>query len=199
MVQIMAYHLEILSEVSPKFVPPQGDFPNTIPCYIGPFTMTLYLHKLATVEALMKPKLKHPHWNTIGFHPVWDFHFKFALNPHQSSFILNNLSKSILRLYDTSRTEQICLMGQAVCLLIGHNWYSPETYENSTLKHSHWTTGPWFNIKMPSYQYRKSHCGDKTVVRSSYLYNGISYTGKMAFLYWISPLFDYILLGIFPF
>ena len=37
-------------------------------------------------------------------------------------------------------------------------------------------TGPWFNIKMTSYQYRKSHCGDKTVVRSSYLHNGISYT-----------------------
>ena len=33
--------------------------------------------------------------------------------------------------------------------------------------------GPRFNIKM-SYQYRKSHCGDKTVVRSSYLHNGIS-------------------------
>ena len=46
---------------------------------------------------------------------------------------------------------------------------------------------PWprFNIKMPSYRYRKSHCGDKTVVRSSYLHNGISYTGKMASLYWI--------------
>ena len=40
--------------------------------------------------------------------------------------------------------------------------------------------GPWFNIKMPSYQYRKSHCGDKTILRSSYLHNGISYTGKMA-------------------
>ena len=38
--------------------------------------------------------------------------------------------------------------------------------------------GPWFNIKMSSYQYRKSHCGDKTVVRSSYLHNGISYTGQ---------------------
>ena len=38
---------------------------------------------------------------------------------------------------------------------------------------------------MPSYQYRKSHCGDKTVVRSSYLHNGISYTGKMSSLYWI--------------
>ena len=49
-------------------------------------------------------------------------------------------------------------------------------------------TGPWFNIKMPSYQYRKSHCGDKTVVRSSYLHNGISYTGKMVSFYWISPL-----------
>ena len=36
--------------------------------------------------------------------------------------------------------------------------------------------GPWFNIKMSSYQYRKFHCGDKTVVRSSYLHNGISYT-----------------------
>ena len=46
--------------------------------------------------------------------------------------------------------------------------------------------GPRFNIKMPSYQYRKSHCGDKTVVRSSYLHNGISYTGKITSLYWIS-------------
>ena len=38
-------------------------------------------------------------------------------------------------------------------------------------------SGPWFNIKMPSYQYKKSHYGDKTVVRLSYLHNGISYTG----------------------
>ena len=30
----------------------------------------------------------------------------------------------------------------------------------------------------------KSHCGDKTVAISSYLNNGISYTGKMASLYW---------------
>ena len=38
---------------------------------------------------------------------------------------------------------------------------------------------------MSSYQYRKSHCGDKTVVRSSYLHNGISFTGKISSLYWI--------------
>ena len=41
-----------------------------------------------------------------------------------------------------------------------------------------------FNIKM-SYRYRKSHCGDRTVVRSSYLHNRISFTGKMTSLYWI--------------
>ena len=46
----------------------------------------------------------------------------------------------------------------------------------------------WFSIKMASYQYRKSHCGDKTVVRSSYLHNGIFYTGKMPSLYWFRPL-----------
>ena len=44
------------------------------------------------------------------------------------------------------------------------------------------------NTKMPSYQYRKFHCGDKMVVRSSYLHNGISYTGKTASLYWFNPL-----------
>ena len=45
-----------------------------------------------------------------------------------------------------------------------------------------------FNIKMLSYQYRESHYKDKTVVRPSYLYQGNLHTGKMASLYWISPL-----------
>ena len=48
--------------------------------------------------------------------------------------------------------------------------------------------GPWCNIKMTSYQYRKSHCGDKTILRPSYLHNGISYTGNMTSLYWIRVL-----------
>ena len=55
--------------------------------------------------------------------------------------------------------------------------------------------GPRFNIKMPSYQYRKPHCGDKTVIRSSYLQNGISYTGKTTSLYWIRALFNCWLLS----
>ena len=31
---------------------------------------------------------------------------------------------------------------------------------------------------MSSYQYRRSHCGDKTILWLSYLHNGISYTGR---------------------
>ena len=50
-------------------------------------------------------------------------------------------------------------------------------------------SGSRFNIKMPSYRYRKSHCGDKTVVRSSYLHNGIFYTGKMTYFYCIRAKF----------
>ena len=48
--------------------------------------------------------------------------------------------------------------------------------------------GGWINIKIQSYQYRKSHCGDKTILRPSYLHNGISYTSKMTSLYWTRAL-----------
>ena len=48
-----------------------------------------------------------------------------------------------------------------------------------------WPPGGWINIKMSSYQYRKSHCGDKTILRPSHLHNGIYYTGKTTSLYWI--------------
>ena len=61
------------------------------------------------------------------------------------------------------------------------NW-APERF---MLKMTGWHSRPQFNIKMTSYQYRKSHCGDKTILRPSYLRNGISYTGKMISLYWI--------------
>ena len=44
---------------------------------------------------------------------------------------------------------------------------------------------PRFNIKMSSYRYRKSHCGDKTILRPSYLHNGIFYTGETTSLYWV--------------
>ena len=58
-----------------------------------------------------------------------------------------------------------------------------EIFNNYICSASHMCPGPWFNIKMTSYQYRKSHCGDKTILRPSYLHNGISYTDKMTSLY----------------
>ena len=49
--------------------------------------------------------------------------------------------------------------------------------------------GGWINIKIQSYQYMKSHCGDKTILRPCYLHNGISWdTGKMTSLYWTRAL-----------
>ena len=62
-----------------------------------------------------------------------------------------------------------------------------------------WNEYKWFTgtraaiqykkIQMASYQYRKSDCGDKTILWLSYLHNGISYTGKTTSLYWIGALF----------
>ena len=48
-----------------------------------------------------------------------------------------------------------------------------------------------FNIIMLSYNYRKSHCGDKAIGRPSCLHNGISYTVKTSSLYWIGPLMSF--------
>ena len=78
-----------------------------------------------------------------------------------------------------------------------HNWIRAESRKKLTymygLKDSHFTVklyiiilvteiqGP-INIKMLSYHCRKSYCGDRVLVRSSYLHKGISYTSKMTSL-----------------
>ena len=73
-----------------------------------------------------------------------------------------------------------------------------QKYKDKLCKNSHdmilcmWTSvpGPWFNIKMSSHQYRKSHCGYKTILWPSYLHND-SLISTMGFpilvwsLYWI--------------
>ena len=50
------------------------------------------------------------------------------------------------------------------------------------------SSGGRININMSCYQYRKSQCGDKTILRPSYLHNGVSYTDKMTYLYWVRAL-----------
>ena len=56
------------------------------------------------------------------------------------------------------------------------------------LREGHIVSWGWFSVKMSSFRYRKSHYGDKTFLRPSYLYNGISYPGKIrsACCTWIS-------------
>ena len=72
-----------------------------------------------------------------------------------------------------------------ICHISAKKWSNCHEMKNEIID---WTPGPRFNIKISSYQYRKSHCGGKTVVRSSYLHNRMSCTGKMASSYWIRVL-----------
>ena len=62
-----------------------------------------------------------------------------------------------------------------------------ESPEHVTMSSRRKEPGPRFNIKISSYQYRKSYFGDKTILRPFYLHNGFSYTGKTTSLYWIGP------------
>ena len=77
--------------------------------------------------------------------------------------------------------------GQTKCHIY-HTIHTTSSQLNKLCFVGGWQPGGWINIKMSSYQYRKCHCGDKTILRPSYLHNGISYTGKMTSLYWIRAL-----------
>ena len=92
-------------------------------------------------------------------------------------------------LYDSCQQQSVLMitLSHQQYMHVFADWHKNmnNVFENYVCCASHMHSGPRFNKKMPSYQYRNSHCGDKTVVRSSYLHNGISYTGKMTSLYWI--------------
>ena len=86
--------------------------------------------------------------------------------------------------------------GREYSMVIHDRNQSPSLDSNHTLiRHERmgsmsnwrWSRG-WFNTKMPSYQYRNSHCGDKMILWLSYLHNGNSYTDKIMSLYWIRAL-----------
>ena len=80
--------------------------------------------------------------------------------------------------------------GSTICLVVILNmmgWMNLSVILVLALPRHGKEPGGCFNIKMSSYQYRKSHCGDKTVARSSYLLNGNFYTGK-TYLYWTRAL-----------
>ena len=65
-------------------------------------------------------------------------------------------------------------------------WNSNANFDSSIC--DMFAPGGWFNIKIASYQYRKSYYGHRMILRPSYLCSGISYTGKTASWYWTGPL-----------
>ena len=106
---------------------------------------------------------KFPVWNPAG-------HTHACMHTHKCDHFINN----DFFYHDSNLVEN------PFCSNSIHNLPVPTYFCKS---HNRTAPGPWFNKKMSSYQYRKSHCGDKTILRLSYLHNGISYTGKTASLY----------------
>ena len=117
-----------------------------------------------------------------------------ALLRNDVSHWLGASLESALRIYLSLNYEDtiwiwITITHHDIIEILPHGGYWPvhHTYSVTLQIYTWWRKepGPWFNIKMTSYQDRKSHCGDKTILRPSYLHNGTSYTGKMTSLYWI--------------
>ena len=107
------------------------------------------------------------HYHSVPI-PVFDwFKYLCAICSHE---VLHTTVYVDAPIHPCSNPDDVYIMSDSKSGILGPGCVEP---------------GPRFNIKMPSNQCRKSHCGDKTVVRSSYLHNGISYTGKTTYLYWI--------------
>ena len=79
-----------------------------------------------------------------------------------------------------AHTRQVRLRDEVVYILQCVEWkYFSHCWLWWASRHS-----GWFNIKMPLYQHRNSHCGDKIIVLLFYVHNGNPYIGKTS-LYWI--------------
>ena len=148
-------------------------------------------------------------WHKLIEHPIkvirstcYDMYCMFQVWEIFNGFITEPGSNSCCSIIDSTIMISVIQMWLFCCKYVPAIYCAvSEIYHNNFLlyntvsftkrysqQHPILHPGAWFNIKMLSYQYRKSHCGDKTVVRSSYLHNVISYTGKMTSLYWIRAL-----------
>ena len=117
---------------------------------------------------------------TLGIAIQWNF------TRNEYIFIQEKAFENVVCIMASISSRPQCVSRQTCSHFSNTQWFSAKCSPLTPITGQRGrNTGPRFNIKMSSYQYRKSHCGDKTVVRSSYLHNGISYTGKMSSLYWI--------------
>ena len=111
-----------------------------------------------------QPTLHAPELHSSLMEPHGAGHFVFALqNPTLGAHV-----------------ENATCTGRGIST---NHWQLILTFHDATTEYIWENTRAHIQYKM-SYPYRKSHCEDKTVVRSSYLNNGISYTGKTT-SFWI--------------
>ena len=132
-----------------------------------------------STKPLYQPMLNNHHWESVAFtwgEVSWEILMKLITEMHWKWRFWNYWSNDM----DWSGAAFTLVQIQSHI-----KWFHGlSKVKMHTVSHVE-RPGAWINIKMPSYQYRKSHCGDKTILRPSYLHNGISYTGKMTSLYWI--------------
>ena len=133
------------------------------------------------------------------FHDWFDC-ILFCIHFHRSENIF--FSKWLTRSRDSERDQETCEWISAgyankedfhfryhkICRNIRYK----TKQRNITWRKHHVTMQQKYRVliqyKMSSYQHKKSQCGEKTILRPSYLRNGISYTGKATSLYiWSGP------------
>ena len=66
------------------------------------------------------------------------------------------------------------MIAHPICGTIMPWWWALQIYFFSTMIVQ--IIVGWFSVKILSYQYRKYHCGDETILPPSYIHNGIVYT-----------------------
>ena len=155
-----------------------------------------WLHPIVIAFNTLCPVEFYIKWCVALHHTHWGWYLKKIICPCLGSWFSQkattfgsppNFSKLIYQSWGIMEPWYF------ITLLLDYYWtyFSKHyLYHKKTTKFGSQNFGYqiWFCtrlIKMASYQYRKSHYGDKTILRPCYLHNGISHTGKMTSLYWI--------------
>ena len=99
-----------------------------------------------------------------------------------TNFLISICSKPIARVSFAARSMKNALFSSFFALGTVGGWILTQSTSSGDVNQG------LVQYKYAILPYRKFHCGDETILRLSYLHNGIAYTGKMTFLYWIRAL-----------
>ena len=108
----------------------------------------------------------------------WIFYFTFFVPDIASSTCNNRIWSTVLVASNGHVMKPVWLLTTVITVTLAMHCTRPGTIDLGYIGNSAkpWNSGSWFYIKIPSYQYRKSRCGNQMILRSSYLRIMISYT-----------------------